>query len=78
MGVHPEDTRAPAADRSDPLRGVHKGLGKGHLNTQGGSLGDRDRLAGRHFRSEVSCICQGLDGQILAFLERPLDETRWP
>jgi putative transposase len=29
-------------------------------------------------RSEVSRICQGLDGQIQAFLERPLDGTRYP
>ena len=29
-------------------------------------------------RSEVSRICQGLDSQIQAFLERPLDGTRYP
>jgi putative transposase len=29
-------------------------------------------------RSEVSRICQGLDGQIQAFLERPLDGARYP
>ena len=29
-------------------------------------------------RSEVSRICQGLDGQIQAFLERPLDGCRYP
>ena len=29
-------------------------------------------------RSEVSRICQGLDEQIQAFLERPLDGTRYP
>lgn len=29
-------------------------------------------------RSEVSRICQGLDAQILAFLERPLDGSRYP
>jgi putative transposase len=28
--------------------------------------------------SEVSLICQGLDEQIQAFLERPLDGTRYP
>ena len=29
-------------------------------------------------RSEVSRICQGLDSQIQAFLERPLDGSRCP
>jgi putative transposase len=29
-------------------------------------------------RSEVNCICQGLDAQIQAFLERPLDDSRLP
>ncbi len=29
-------------------------------------------------RSEVSRICQGLDAQIQAFLERPLDGSRYP
>jgi putative transposase len=29
-------------------------------------------------RSEVSRICQGLDEQIQAFLERPLEGTRYP
>lgn len=29
-------------------------------------------------RSEVSRICQGLDAQIQAFLERPLDGCRYP
>ena len=29
-------------------------------------------------RSEVNRICQGLDAQIQAFLERPLDDSRHP
>jgi transposase-like protein len=51
-----------------------KGISTSKVNALVAAIGSQAGIS----RSEVSRICQGLDEQIQAFLERPLDGTRYP
>ena len=51
-----------------------KGIATRKVNALVAAIGSQAGIS----RSEVSRICQGLDDQIQAFLERPLDGNRYP